>query len=98
MDVGQIKGHGGLDQGPKHGESVRHDVLVPVRRAADHAVISSESKDALIQATDRTDRAKLAPEVRHDRVAEAKQRLESGALDSPEILRATAERILGDDS
>ncbi len=59
---------------------------------ADEVDISGDAR--LAQTLDRVSQAiQDTPEVREDRVAEVKQNLAEGQLDSPEVLDEVAERI-----
>ncbi|MCB9871995.1 MAG: hypothetical protein H6837_19230 [Planctomycetes bacterium] len=94
MGIGRIDGSSESTPGPRHGAKIVPGAHVPVRLATDKAVISREAKHAVVLTDARVERARSEPAVRADRVAEARARLETGALDQPEVLRAAAEKIV----
>ena len=95
MNVGNIRGAGGVDPTPNRPENAKRPATAgKTSHHADQASISTESKEAFAVVRALTERVKAEPEIRQDRVDEARQRLESGVLDSAEAFRATAERLL----
>ena len=95
MNVGNVRGVGGVDPTPNRPETTKQPATAnKTGHHADQASISTESKEAFAVVRALTERVKQEPEVRQDRVDEARQRLESGELDTAEAFRATAERLL----
>lgn len=93
MDVGHVKGPGGVEPNAGRPELVRTDDTPAAREShADEASISKASQQAL----ELERRVKSESGVRQEKVDAAHERLESGELDRPEVYEETARRILGD--
>jgi len=77
--------------------SGEYDTPETRRRIAD-AVLSSPSMDGVLQDVAQAQVARQGlqnvPDVRESSVAQARERVESGYYDSPEVRQATASRIL----
>ena len=59
----------------------------------DHPIVPIMLGDAAL-ATRMADEARQAPDVREDRIAEVKARIESGELDSDEVRGVIADRLI----
>lgn len=75
--------------------AARHDVLVPfVPPRKDEATISASGREAAAAIENLSARARGNDGDRDDIVAAALARLQSGALDRPEVYGATAQKLL----
>ena len=95
MNVGHVKGSGGVEPTPNRSEQVRKQAEAPVRTdgASDQASISKASQEAFRL----EQRARAEEPARRELVEAARERLESGAYESHEVIEGTAKRLLGED-
>ena len=91
-----IQGIGGVPEPkPERQANVRNDKQSPPaksEKASDGVVISSEAQAAAVVAKS-IQAAQSQPEVRADRVEEAKQAIERGDYKKPEVVATVADRV-----
>ncbi len=96
MDVGNIKGSGRIERSPDRAQ--RTDRAREQRSegttAQDSATISSSGRETLQAVESLSEKLKEDPPERDQLVADAKARLESGALDHHDVYRKVASSLL----
>ncbi|MHC5065311.1 MAG: hypothetical protein ACYTG5_15190 [Planctomycetota bacterium] len=98
MNIGQIHGTGGLGKGPDRPQSSKDGGRVDGQGSVqDSALISENSREALREMEGISNRLHDDASAREGVVAEVKQRLESGYLDTAEVYRDVARSILAED-
>jgi hypothetical protein len=99
MNIGNLGKPGGIDRSADRSartDGKRSDT--PSRTgAADQAAISANGRDAAAQLEARIAAAKQEPSDRAERVVQAIRKLASGGLDTPEVHRDVAARMLDSD-
>lgn len=98
MNVGHVKGAGGIEPTPNRGDKAVKGDNAELGRSgerSDEAQISSASRDTL-KAVEALSQRAQGQEDRVEKVDAARARLESGALDRPEVYEQTAKALLED--
>ena len=99
MNIGNLGKPGGIDRSADRSaraDGKRSDV--PSRAGGlDEAAISANGRDAAAQFEARIAAAKQEPADRSERVVQAIRKLAAGGLDTPEVHRDVAARLLGTD-
>jgi len=98
MDIGHITGSGGVNRPGSHSERIASDAAARGKtdrssKSTDSAAISETGRSTLEAVDAFTERAR-AGEDRTEIVAQAKARLESGALSSTEAFEGAARGLL----
>ena len=101
MDVVQINGSGDLSGGARRAhasDKSDHARLVPApaHGAKDSATISADARDTLQNLRTLVDRLRQGDAPRDEVVDRARAALASGALDTADVYRATADALLRD--
>lgn len=95
MDIRNVTNHGAVERGGDRGPRTKQvrdgAVLIPVR---DEARISAGSRAAATAVDSLAERARRDDGDREAIVAQALEKLQSGALDDAGTYRATAQRLL----
>ena len=98
MDVNIINGNGGVDHNPKQKATAGTDMVRGERAyelpRADSASISSTGKDLLAKAEALTARLRQSDGGRAEIVDQARQRLENGELQRPDVFDVVARSLL----
>tara|TARA_Y100000588_G_scaffold377342_1_gene456356 strand:- start:787 stop:1116 length:330 start_codon:yes stop_codon:yes gene_type:complete len=89
-DVSQPEGPRRTEQTRRREEPARGTEQAGEASSTDRVDLSSDAQ----LATRMADEARQAPDVREDRIAEVKARIESGELDSDEVRGVIADRLL----
>ena len=107
MDIGNVKGAGGVDRGtnrPHRTDKVDVNGTHPTpadkahgdQAHGDQASISDDSRDLMAVVNELSESLRNEPPTRQERMSAALERLEAGAYDTPEVHEQTARRVLED--
>ena len=89
-DISQPEGPRRTDQTQRREEPTRGTQQTGDASATDRVDLSTDAR----LATQMADQARQTPDVREDRIAEVRARIESGELDSEEVRGVIADRLL----
>jgi hypothetical protein len=94
MHIGNVKGNGGIERGGERTVRLQPQPAHGAGRAHDVAAISAGGQRAAAAADQLAERARAEDPSRAQLVDAARTKLQSGQLDDPAVLRATAQKVL----